>query len=270
MLRYVLVFYCALLSTAAAWDPVGDVKKGKVFSNIGRETGRITDQARTDVSNGLNRIDPRITQMGRDFDRARLEFQTSVFSGPALEQWFVASRNSAVANAMPMPPFIRQALTGWFDASLFDLVRFKVGDGGALNLANNSIRVGSAEAVTLIDVIIFKGPSEAQRPDLWAHEMMHIQQFRDWGVRNFSIRYMRSWNGVENPAYEIQNRYNQSGGRPSVAQAPQQAPYQLQMPQSLARGCMTQLGMCGLMGPTARGTNCACAGQFGPVYGVAN
>jgi hypothetical protein len=49
-----------------------------------------------------------------------------------------------------------------------EMVRFKVGGGGALNLANNSIHVGHASAVTLIDVIIFRGPSEAANPDLGA------------------------------------------------------------------------------------------------------
>ncbi|SFV19809.1 eCIS core domain-containing protein [Bradyrhizobium arachidis] len=56
------------------------------------------------------------------------------------------------------------------------LVRFKVRDGGELNLANNSMRFGDALAVTLIDVIVFRGPSEASNHALWAHEMMHVQQ----------------------------------------------------------------------------------------------
>jgi hypothetical protein len=87
-------------------------------------------------------------------------------------------------------------------------VRFKVGDGGELNLANNSIRVDHATAVTLIDVIIFKGPTEAADPALWVHEMKHVQQFEEWGVHSFAVQYMRSWNSVEDPAYAVQREYS--------------------------------------------------------------
>src|SRR5260370_29941116 len=141
----------------------------KAGQDVGREGGKIIDQARTDVGNGLDRIDPRINQIGRDIDSMRLELQSSVFTGPALEQWFWASRNSAMNGAMPVPPYIRQALQGWYDDGLLNMARFKVGDGGELNLANNSIRIGTAVAVTLIDVIVFKGPNEASDPALWAH-----------------------------------------------------------------------------------------------------
>ncbi|KYK44889.1 hypothetical protein A1D31_11775 [Bradyrhizobium liaoningense] len=112
--------------------------------------------------------------------------------------------------AMPMPPHVRQNLQGWYDEGLMNLVRFKVGDGGALNLANNSIRLGDARAVTLIDVIVFRGPSEANNYALWAHEMKHVQQYAQWGVHSFAVQYMRSWNSVENPAYEVENRFAQA------------------------------------------------------------
>jgi hypothetical protein len=149
----------------------------------------------------------RLRQVGRDIDRMRLEFQSSVFTGPALEQWLNASRNSTISGAMPMPPEMRSALQGWYDDRVMDKVRFKIGDGGELNIANNAIRFGSASAVTLIDVIVFKGPSESVCPSLWAHEVKHVQQFNEWGVHSFSVQYMRSSNSVENPAYEIERKY---------------------------------------------------------------
>ena len=142
-----LVLVALLIGTPAmAWDPVGDVTSGKVFSNVAREGGKIIRQGQTDISNGLDRIDPRITQIGRDIDRWRLEFQSSVFTRPALEQWLWASRNSAIGTSMPMPWNIRQALQGWYPDNLLNKARFKVGDGGALNLANNSIRYGGSRS----------------------------------------------------------------------------------------------------------------------------
>jgi hypothetical protein len=155
----------------------------------------------------------RLKQVGRDIDQMRLKFLASVFTGPALEQWFIASRDSAMNGAMAMPPEMRRALQGWYTPGLMDKVRFKIGDGGALNLANNSIRVGNANAVTLIDVIIFKGPSEAVCPSLWAHEMKHVQQFEEWGVHSFAVQYTQSWNGVEDPAYDVERRYHQANAQ---------------------------------------------------------
>lgn len=150
-----------------------------------------------------------VGQLGREIDRKRLELFASVLSGPALEQWLRASRDDAINGAMPMPAEMRRALQGWYSPSLMDKVRYRVGDGGELSLANNSMRFGHAAAVTLIDVIVFRGPSEANDPALWAHEMKHIEQFDEWGVHSFAVQYMRSSNTVENPAYEIQTRYNE-------------------------------------------------------------
>jgi hypothetical protein len=151
-----------------------------------------------------------LRQVGRDIDRMRLEFQSSVFTGPALEQWLIASRNSAMNGAMVMPPEMRNALQGWYDPALMNKVRFKIGDGGELNLANNAIRLRDVAAVTLIDVIVFKGPEEAVCPSLWVHEMKHLQQFEEWGVHSFAVQYMRSWNGVEDPAYAVERQYAQA------------------------------------------------------------
>jgi hypothetical protein len=170
---------------------------------------KIVHQAAKDIKNGANTAVETVKQTGRDIDRFRLELQSSVITGPALEQWFIASRNSAMNGSMPITAEMRNALSGWYPPGLLNKVRFKVGDGGALNLGNNSIRVGNASAVTLIDVIVFKGPAEANDPAIWAHEMKHVQQFDEWGVHSFVVQYMRSWNSVEDPAYEMQRQYAQ-------------------------------------------------------------
>jgi len=230
--------------------------------DVGRETGRILNQGRTDLSKGLNRIDPRITQMGRDIDRLRLEFQSSVFTGPALEQWIIASRNTAINGASAIPPYVRQALQGWYSDRLLDIVRFKVGDGGTLNLANGSIRYGEAEAVTLIDVIVFAGPDQASDPVLWAHEMKHVQQYDMWGVRKFAIRYMRSWNSVEDEAYAIQNQYAQAINN-------QQTVGQLPTPGQGAIACLVgpmPNDWCYLPVPLQPNSACSCVNQFGQEF----
>jgi hypothetical protein len=182
---------------------------GKAVEKGAHDAGKAIEKGAHDTGKAAEVAMEQARQVGRDIDRMRLELQASVFTGPALEQWFKASRDSAINGAMVMPPEMRQALQGWYTPALMDKVRFKVGDGGALNLANNSIRVGHATAVTLIDVIIFKGPTEAADPTLWAHEMKHVQQFDEWGVHSFAVQYMRSWNSVEDPAYYMERLYAQ-------------------------------------------------------------
>lgn len=273
-----LIWVPPAASCGGPWDVACNVGKTieKAGQDVGREGGRIIDQGRTDLSNGLNRIDPRITQIGRDIDRMRLEFQSSVFTGPALEQWIIQSRNNAMNGAIPMPPIIRQALQGWYSDDLMNLVRFKVGDGGELNLANNSMRFGHATAVTLIDVIVFRGPAEASNAALWAHEMKHVQQYQEWGVHSFAVQYMRSWNGIENPAYAVEAEYNQNPGPrfQNFSQSPGYYPppqnvYQ-PPPQQAAVGriCSTQIGWCYVQVPTPIGFQCGCSGPYGPVGGV--
>ncbi|MDX0973780.1 DUF4157 domain-containing protein [Sinorhizobium medicae] len=181
------------------------------------------NKSRNDLSNGLNRIDPRISQAGRDIDAARLKFQSEVFTGPALEQWIIASRNDAINGAMPMPPEVRQVLQYWYPAHLLDLMRWKIGQGGELNVANLSVRYGEAEAITLIDVVIFRDEAAYLDLSTWVHEMKHIQQYYDYGVHSFAVQYMRSWNSIEDPAYAIQGQFTNTWNQVTAAAQGQQA-----------------------------------------------
>lgn len=128
--------------------------------------------------------------------------------GLALQQWIQASRDSAVGSSMPVPPHIRQQLAGYISDDALNRARYKIGDAGFANLAARiEAGNGNVMAVTLIDVIVFRGPTEANNPALWAHELTHVEQYRDWGVRDFAIRYVRDHGVVENPAYDRENRY---------------------------------------------------------------
>jgi hypothetical protein len=136
-------------------------------------------------------------------------------AGPVLEAWIVGSRNTAIGTSEAMPPAMRQALTGYIDDDAMNRVRFKVGDNGILNLAGLSIDYGDrvfgrgVAAVTLIDLIVFANANDAyNNPSLWAHELTHVKQFRDWGTNNFAISYVRNVGSVEDPAYAAGNGYD--------------------------------------------------------------
>jgi hypothetical protein len=148
-----------------------------------QDTANAAAKATQDVANAIN------------------ELQASVLSGPALEQAIIASHNTAINGATPIPPEIRQQLTGYASDDSMNRVRFKIGDNGFVNVARLLEQGGFASAVTLIDVIVFRGPSEANDLSIWAHELTHVDQYRDWGTHSFAVQYTRNWHSVEDPAY---------------------------------------------------------------------
>ncbi|CAI8812760.1 DUF4157 domain-containing protein [Pseudomonas sp. IT-P12] len=127
-------------------------------------------------------------------------------AAPALALWLTQSRTEAVnAGVQPMPPAVREQLLRWYDAPVLDAVRYRISDNGQFNAANAMLQNPDIGAVTLIDVIIFRAPRDAeQNIALWAHELKHVQQYQTWGVEGFAQRYTQDFNAVEEPAYAVQ------------------------------------------------------------------
>ena len=184
--------------------------------------------------------------------------------GAILEQWLIASRNSAIGTSQPIPPQIRQALTGYIEDEIMNRARFKVGDNGILNLAGLTIAYGDriygrdVSAVTLVDLIVFQNANDAyNNPSLWAHELTHVKQFLYWGTRDFSIRYTRDSNGVEDQAYTVGNNYKNWRASQYQIQQPAYPPQQMQ-----GIICGTPAGMCRAAFYAPIGSPCGC-GPYG-------
>ena len=125
-----------------------------------------------------------------------------------LEQWLLQSRNrAATGDVRGIPLNIRVQLEPYYDLLVLDSARYKVDDGTELNAANTMLQNPDVNAVTLIDIIVFRNADDAlNNVALWAHELWHVQQYQQWGVRDFAIRYTRDYDAVEAPAYELQRR----------------------------------------------------------------
>jgi hypothetical protein len=123
-----------------------------------------------------------------------------------LQSWIVQSRNTAATGDIRTIPLnIRAQLEPYYDIQVLDSARYKVGDDVELNAANTMLQNPDVSAVTLIDIIVFRSADDAlNNVALWAHELKHVQQYLQWGVREFSTRYTRDYTTVEAPAYEIQ------------------------------------------------------------------
>ncbi|UCJ16054.1 DUF4157 domain-containing protein [Pseudomonas sp. MM211] len=135
-----------------------------------------------------------------------MQERAGTISAKALEAWILRSRASAArGGTLPIPFEIRRQLLPFYPAELLDAVRYKVGDTDELSAARNVMQNPDIKAVTLVDIIVFRNAQMAEQDAaLWAHELLHVQQYREWGSAGFAARYSRDFNAVEAPAYRRQ------------------------------------------------------------------
>jgi hypothetical protein len=177
--------------------------RNSVINNPGQITGGPNSVINNpgQITGGPNSVINNPGQVTQGIANALNELQASLLTGPTLERAIVESRNTAINGSMPIPPGVRRAMTGYISEDALNRARFKIGDNGFINLAHLIEQGGRASAVTLIDVIVFRGPSEANDLSTWAHELTHVSQYAEWGVHSFAVQYARNWRSVEDPAY---------------------------------------------------------------------
>lgn len=195
------VIALAISQPIIAGGLLGDIVEG-VCGNCG--VGRALDEAHRQVKEAV----PPYKHLEEGASRTVSE--TFVQStAPVLQELIARSRDDALrAGVKPIPEDIRNNLAGFVPEHILNVARYRVGGGGDLSLQVNSIRYGEANAITLDYVIVFKQENDAlYNPTLWAHELKHVQQYQEWGLRDFAIRYVRNHQDVEGPAYETETRY---------------------------------------------------------------
>lgn len=168
---------------------------------------------------------------GSPGDMAPLLEGVNQVAANSLQQWIVESRNNMPDTLLhPIPLHIRAQLEPYYDLQVLDTARYKVGVDQQANAANTLMQNPDVEAVTLVDVIVFRTEDDAQNNvALWAHELHHVKQYLEWGVADFAKRYTRDYNAVEAPAYKIQGEVARalkptvmSGGNQRLSAAGQQ------------------------------------------------
>ena len=95
----------------------------------------------------------------------------------------------------------------YFSPQLLDGVRFRVGKGPWLALPRLGFVFGDAKAMTLDYVIVFKEQDGAANLKMWAHECVHVRQFREWGIPMYSYYYIFDKNSVEREARDFANQH---------------------------------------------------------------
>ncbi|AXQ95640.1 DUF4157 domain-containing protein [Cereibacter azotoformans] len=109
------------------------------------------------------------------------------------------SRRQALAEGTaPIPEAIRHRLVGHVPVIDLEMVRWRVGGGTEFSLQRNAVLHGNASAITLGEVVVFADEGDAlANASLWAHELRHVGQYREWGVVGFARRYLRDHAAVE-------------------------------------------------------------------------
>ena len=122
--------------------------------------------------------------------------------------WLLRSRRDAVrAGVHPIPAAMRRKLRRYFPPSLLKSVRYRISDSPGTSMQGMVLGSGRKDAITLVNVIVFRTARKAGNDELWAHELEHACQFRRWGVRGFVRRYLKNEWAVEWQAYETEFRY---------------------------------------------------------------
>lgn len=122
--------------------------------------------------------------------------------GSALALAVRNAKAQALNGARPIPPQIRQMLQPYVPEEILDSVRVNINVrrlslNSAVMMLNHDV-----EAITLEDVVVFDTDEHVQSDYItWAHELTHVQQYRDRGVETFANMYVTNSWVLENEAY---------------------------------------------------------------------
>ena len=190
---------------------------------------------------------------------------------PLLKNLILASRNDALnAGAGPLPPEIVWEFQGFYAQNVLSAY-WRVGQGNDLSLQANSFRYGDRAAIVLDTVLVFRNWQDTQSLWLWAHELAHLEQYRAWGIDNFTKLYIRDHQSIENAANRRADEFMAWRDRRMSQVQPQMQPSQVRQPvqqtgQQNGSMCVTPVNRCQWFGPV--GWNCVCASPVGLQNGV--
>lgn len=124
-------------------------------------------------------------------------------------------RNAALKKGVfRIPEEIKARLSIYYDESLLNSVRYTVGNSIFDGVTQGIALSTTADAITLVNVIVFKNEGGSQDPALWAHEVFHVRQYRNMGLSKFAAiltleGYKNKHSAIEKPAYQFHELFSQ-------------------------------------------------------------
>ena len=181
------------------------------------ETLKITSVVIIDPGILLTSIGDLLECPGCVVERAAQELYAQLGATVAAIPAVEAARAAAKRMRRPMPTEIRTSLGYLCSSSYSDRYFFCNGSGDvlasylnipyapadkvpSLSLSNIAIYNGDKIAQALVDILVIH-PKDVGDVCLWVHELKHIQQYRNDGLRDFVARYLRQ-QAQGDPRYE--------------------------------------------------------------------
>ncbi|MCH7565011.1 MAG: hypothetical protein IH968_14445 [Gemmatimonadetes bacterium] len=172
-------------------------------------------------------------------ETSRMDLETLVaFLVDNAGPWISEQRDRHLETSESLPDTTRAALRGYFEPETLDRARI-----GSTSVIENPPFYSQFEAagqaipldfsvwagITFGDVILLSdaGESGAMPHSVVFHEMVHLVQFRILGIDEFARRYVTAlaWNRfqymtipLETMAFDLQDRFERSDGRPFPAE----------------------------------------------------
>lgn len=127
--------------------------------------------------------------------------------GPQLAFLIRQARAQASGSAQPMPDALRQELSSFFPSDILGTALFTTQQRAGISIATGTLEVnGNIAAMTVDNIIVFRDDQASQDPIIWAHELMHVSQYRNMGIDGFAAVYAGPGaQKLENEAYSWQD-----------------------------------------------------------------
>jgi hypothetical protein len=127
---------------------------------------------------------------------------------PLLSASIRHSRNSALhGGTHPLPEAVKERLADHFDEATLEAAEWSISHPRRLTL--DTVVTGAFPrygAMTFDRVIVFRDASQVDDISLWAHELVHVEQFRRMGgIPRFSRAYLEDWRTLEEEAIDRTN-----------------------------------------------------------------
>ena len=118
------------------------------------------------------------------------------------------ARNNLVSHSKPIEEAVINVMPDAVRAVARNCMYLAISDvPGDLNLPKFAIdHLNQAQAITLIDVIVFKSIPDIGTLDgryVWAHELWHAHQYQLWGVQAFSQKYIVEQIGFHSSGWKV-------------------------------------------------------------------
>lgn len=138
---------------------------------------------------------------GKRLDCERLKASEQVLA-EVYEAAIHESKKSARSTTLkPIPPFIREKLTGYFTPELLDRVRYTTRWSDWASIQKYALEFNGMAAIVFDDIVVFKEENDAlNNLRLWAHELEHVKQYQKLGIDGFAQMYMYKQSTIESNA----------------------------------------------------------------------